>query len=142
MSLSENKEIIRRLFEGPYNSHDLQGIAEVFADDFIYHNPLLPNKLGGKQTILGNTAQGYAAFPDMRWQVEDLIAEGDRVALRFTFGGTNTNAFMGVAPTGKKAEAGGNLIFRLAGGRIVELWEECDYLGFLGMLGLHGLPPM
>jgi steroid delta-isomerase-like uncharacterized protein len=142
MSLEGNKEIIRRLFEGPYNSHDLQGVADAFADDFVYHNPLLPNKLGGKQTIVGNTAAGYAGFPDMHWEVQDVFAEGDRVALRFSFGGTNTQAFMGMPATVRSAWAGGNLIFRLSGGRIVELWEECDYLGFLGQLGLQGLPPM
>jgi len=139
MLLVENKAIIQRMFER-YNAHDLDGVAAALSADFVYHNPLLPGKLGGKEDIVQRTAQAFSAFPDIRWTVEELIAEGDRVVARLTFGGTNTGSLMGLPPTLKKGEVTGILAYRLAEGISMELWEECDYLGFLQQLGLSGLP--
>ena len=67
--------------------------------------------------------------------IEDLFAEGDKVVLRFTFHGTHQGEFMGVAPTGKQVTMPGIDIFRIADGKIVELWGQEDVLGMMQQIG-------
>ena len=77
-----------------------------------------------------------SGFPDFQATMEDLLAEGDKVALRFTFRGTHQGEFLGIAPTGKQVTMVGIDIFRIADGRIVELWgQEEDVLGMMQQIG-------
>jgi predicted ester cyclase len=82
----------------------------------------------------------FDAFPDGRWEFEDLLADGDQVAGRRTFRGTHEGAFMGVAPTGRAVTMGELHLFRLAGGRIAAHWVENDMLGLLRQLGASSAP--
>jgi steroid delta-isomerase-like uncharacterized protein len=77
----------------------------------------------------------WTALPDMRYTVEDLIAEGDKVVVRFTFRATHRGEFLGVPATGKVVTVTGISISRLAGGKVVEEWAEEDHLGLLQQLG-------
>ena len=77
----------------------------------------------------------YEALPDLHHEIEDLIAEGDRVVMRATDTGTQKGVFMGVPPTGKKVTVGAIGIFRFVEDKIVEGWEELDMLGLLQQLG-------
>jgi predicted ester cyclase len=77
----------------------------------------------------------FTAFPDQRYTVEDLIAEGDKVVSCYTFRGTHQGEFLGVPATGKVATWTGILISRFAGGKDVEDWESFDALGLLQQLG-------
>ncbi len=80
------------------------------------------------------------AFPDGRYVLEDEVAEGDRVASRYTFRGTHLGAFGAVLPTGRTVAARGINVHRLAGGRIVEQWAQFDALGLLRQLGALPAP--
>ena len=75
------------------------------------------------------------AFPDLDRRIEDLFADGDRVAVRWTATGTHTGDFMGIPPSGTTATSSGITIFRIADGRIVEEWGHSDMLGLLQQLG-------
>jgi steroid delta-isomerase-like uncharacterized protein len=77
-----------------------------------------------------------AAFPDVHYTVEDQIAEGDKVVVRYRFRGTHLGAFQGMPPTGKQITYTGILIYRLVDGKIGEQWTEFDLLGFLRQLGV------
>ena len=77
-----------------------------------------------------------AAFPDVHYTVEDQIAEGDKVVVRYRFRGTHLGAFQGMPPTGKQVTYTGILIYRIVDGKIAEQWTEFDLLGFLRQLGV------
>ena len=81
-----------------------------------------------------------AAFPDGRWTIEGQVAEGDKVATRWSFTGTHQGELMGVAPTGKRVTASGMVIDRIVEGKIVEEWEEWDALGMMQQMG--ATPPL
>ena len=138
MSTEENKAIVRR-YRAIHNSNQLDGLDQVVAQDIISHNALpgLPAGLaGGKMAH-----QGFlAAFADVQFTTEDLIAEGDKVVERYTARGTHTGPFMGAPATGKKFESSSMSVYRLANGNIVEHWGENDATGLMVQLGLMPMP--
>jgi len=135
MSSQENKAVVRRLVEELVNKGDLAVVDEIFTTDFVDHSPatgITPDREGIKQLIA--TVRG--AFPDYNNVIEDLIAEGDRVVARVICCGTRRAEFMGIAPTGKAVAFSAVSIFRFAGGRVVERWNNTDDLGLLQQLGV------
>jgi steroid delta-isomerase-like uncharacterized protein len=137
MSIEENKAIVRR-YQKAYNTNNLDDLDELVADDLITHAlmPGMPPGLEGGKQIHRMT---IAAIPDLSTAIEDLLAEGDKVVMRFTATGTFKNEFIGLPPTGKLITFTGISIFRLAGGNIVELWGQEDELGLMRQLG--AIPP-
>src|SRR5574341_1131288 len=139
MSTEENKALALRLAEQGFNSAgDLTAIDELVASDFVDHNPLpglppLPPGLAGFKEL---AALFYAAFPDLHYSVEDMIAEGDKVMIRYTAWGTNQGEVMGMPPTGKRMTFTGFDFFRIAGGKMVEWWHQDDLLGMLQQFGM------
>ena len=75
------------------------------------------------------------AFPDIRFELDDMIAEGDKVAVRFTFRGTHQGVFQGIAPTGKQITYSALEIDRFVGGKFIEAWIVSDTLGMMQQLG-------
>src|SRR3972149_1052150 len=100
MSLEENKQVVRRFFDEFANKNILSVIDEIFSPGFVMH------VADGGDVGSDNAKRGYPlfreAFPDATYTLEDMIAEGDKVAFRMTIQGTHTGEFMNVAPTGKK----------------------------------------
>ena len=129
MSPDQNKAVIRRLYEQVWDQGNLDVAYEVFADDAIRHD-LRPSSAlpgpGGQKKIAGDFR---AAFPDLRVTVELLVAEADMVVARWTMDGTHTGQWGAVAPTGRHARFSGVNIFRLAEGKVVEVWNHRDDLG-------------
>src|SRR5205809_2652518 len=100
MSAEENKAIIRRLYEEGYNQRRTDIIDELYAADYVNHSPLpgeAPDRAGTKRAL----TQGLAAFPDSRFTIEEMIAEGDRVVTRWSSRGTHLGEFTGIPATGK-----------------------------------------
>jgi predicted ester cyclase len=137
MSTEANKNLVRR-YQEAHNTNNLDALDEIVAADLITHSlmPGLPPGLeGGK--MVHRLAVG--AFPDFRADIEDLIAEGDKVVARMTFCGTHTGGeFMGIPPSGRQFAFTATAIFRIAGGKIVEHWGEEDSVGWLQQLGAMG----
>ena len=134
MSTEENKTIVRR-YQEAYNTNNLDALNEIVAPDFVSHSlaPGLPEGLQGGNLMHQMT---MAAMSDYQVSIDDLIAEGDRVAARFTMMGTHTGAdFLGLPPSGRKINVSGISIFRIADGKIVEHWANEDALGLLQQLG-------
>ena len=139
MSAEENKAVVRRLVEDVVNRGDLAVVDEIFATDFVNHSPatgVTPDRKGIKQYI----TMVRRAFPDYYNIIEDLIAEGDRVLVRVICRGTHRADFMGIAPTGRSVAFSAVSIFRFAGGRVVERWNNTDDLGLLQQLGVVPKP--
>ena len=113
-------------------------IDELYATDFVIHDPLQGD---GDLGYLKQYARGVlTGIPDLHITTDDLIAEGDQVVKRWTARGTHKGDFMGVPATGNRIEVTGIEIYRIAGGKIVEIWGVMDSLGLMQQLGV--IPPM
>ena len=139
MSAEENKAIHRRLFEEVLNQGKLDVIDEIIADDYIYHIPGSPD-IHGPEGLKQYVSMGRTSFPDIKFTVDDQIAEGDKVVTRFTVTGTHKGEFMGIPPTGVQTTWTGIVIARVADGKFVEAWVNSDALGMLQQLG--AVPPL
>ncbi len=133
----ENKALSRRFWEEVTDQRNLNLAKELFAPDYHHHDPGLPPEVQQSlDAYIGHLPMFYEAFPDLRVTVEDMIAEGDEVATRWTFRGTHKGELMGIPATGKQVEASGITIHRVSGGRIVEGWTILDNLGMMRQLGI------
>jgi steroid delta-isomerase-like uncharacterized protein len=134
MSIEENKTIVRR-YQEIYNSNELDGLAEVVSDDLLTPNimPAIPPGLEGAKVA---HRLMLAGFPDYQTVIEDMLAEGEKVAARIKMTGTNTGEFMGIPATGKRVEFTGIYIARISNGKIVEHWGEEDSVSLLQQLGV------
>ena len=134
MPTEENKAIARRWNEGVWNKGNLAAIDELFATDFVFNYPppgATPDREGYKQFVTRN----FATWADIRCTIEDMVAERDKVAVRWTWSGTHTGELMGIAPTGKQVTMTGISIMHIVGGKIAKEWTEMDILGVLQQLG-------
>ena len=142
MSTEENKALVRRLVEEVWNQGNLAIFDALYAPDFIFHDPGLPQvrtREEDKQWIAGI----LRAFPDFHITIEDLIAEGDQVVVRLTARGTNIGDLRVPAPhpaTGKHVTITGNIIVCVANGQFMEIWHQVDWLGLFQQLGLIPAP--
>jgi steroid delta-isomerase-like uncharacterized protein len=131
----DHKAIIRAFIAG-LNEGDLSVIDRYMAPEFADHDPgragLPPGIEGFKQFF----AAMKQAFPDTMVIPEDMVAEGDKVAVRFTVRGTHRGEFMGIAPMGKEVVVQGMDINRMANGKIAERWGIADSLSMLQQLGV------
>jgi steroid delta-isomerase-like uncharacterized protein len=135
----ENKAVAQRFNEliGEFwRTGDADAFDEVLAPDFVYHQPLTPPDLEGFKQFL---PMFRAAFPDMRYTVEDLIAEDDKVVDRISWQATHQGELMGIPPTGNTVTVTEMHISRIAEGKIVERWGQADMLGMMQQLGV--VPP-
>ena len=134
MSPENNKALVRRFYEEVFNQRNLAVVDEICTSDHQFHNP--PTTLHGREEFKQLLSLYLTAFPDARFTVEDEIAEGDRVASRYTFRGTHQVALMGIPPTGKQVTVTGIIMNRIAGGKSAEGWLNFDALGLLQQLGV------
>jgi steroid delta-isomerase-like uncharacterized protein len=138
MSLEQNKTLARR-YLAALDRGDLAALDEILSPDYRYHLPGGPAPLDWEQHRQFLTTF-YSACPDLSHTVEDMIAEGDRVATRATDRGTQRGELMGIPPTGKPFAITGINIIRIAGGRIAEEWVVFGQLGMLQQLGVMPAP--
>jgi steroid delta-isomerase-like uncharacterized protein len=135
VGIEENKALVRSFYERVWNRGEVDAAADVFAPDYVRHD-LRPSQAepgpAGQARI---AAEFRAAFPDLRMEVDLILAEGELVAARWTTEGTNTGAWAGRPPTGRQARFAGVNIFRISGGKVVELWNHRDDLGLIRQLG-------
>ena len=136
MSTEDNKALMRRFLEEVFNKKNLAAIEEFISPNHIDHSagavgsPVGPE---GSRQLIGMM---LTAFPDMHVTVEDMIAEGNKVVVRFTERGTQQGAFGSIPPTGKHITVTGIVIARFAHGKEVEEWANGDDLGLLQQLGV------
>ncbi|HWT25392.1 MAG TPA: ester cyclase [Solirubrobacteraceae bacterium] len=135
----DNKRLVRRALEEIYARGDLALADELVHPRFADHEPAHPDQPTGPESVKATVRNLQAAFGELRFEVEDEIAEGDRVVQRVTMRGRHTGPLMGRAPTGRTFAVRHVYIWRIAGGRIAEHWGSRDDLGLLAQLGL--LPP-
>jgi steroid delta-isomerase-like uncharacterized protein len=144
MAADDNKKLVRRFYEEVWDKGNIDVADDVFAHDYVRHDlratEAAPGPEGQKQV-----ARAFrAAFPDLRFEVEIVIAEGDYVAARWAARGTHTGPWGAVEPTGRFITLSGVNIFRFESGRVAEIWNYRDDLGLQEQLGVAvfaGAPP-
>jgi steroid delta-isomerase-like uncharacterized protein len=125
--LHENKALIRRYVEECIGKGDMSLMDELLAVDYVMHEPVGGDR--GLEAYKKGQPAVLAGFPDGHWTIEDMVAEGDKVAWRFTFTGTHTGEFAGIPATGKEIRLAGMVISRIADGKVAEEWELYDAHG-------------
>jgi steroid delta-isomerase-like uncharacterized protein len=139
MSLEQIKTVVRRFNDEFVSQNNLDSFKQVMALDIVDHNaiPSFPAGAAGVRQLFDVYRM---AFPDLRAEVHDQIAEGDKVATRKTFHGTHLGPLMGIPPTGKKVAINVIDIVRVVNGQITEHWNVVDQLGLLQQLGVAPQP--
>jgi predicted ester cyclase len=137
MTAEERKALIRRFYDEAWNRGEYGVIDELFASAFVAPTP---EASAGPESERRHVATIRAVFPDLRVQVEELVAEGETVVVRWTMTGTDTGGFMGRPPTGREAQFWGVDFFRFAGRRIAASWTGVDMLGLMVELGIVPSP--
>jgi steroid delta-isomerase-like uncharacterized protein len=127
------KDAYRRIIDA-MSRGDADSLDDLMAPDVVDHNPI-PNQAPGLNGFKQWMSAARTSFPDMQGTVEDLIAEGDRVAARMTWRGTHRGDFVGLGPTEKRVSFSAFHLVRFSGQRAVEWWGTADLLGALQQLG-------
>ena len=134
---TENKELIDQFFDR-LNDRDLSVVDALCADDFAVEN----NRKGTNESVIGPDGlkeiyeEYYAAFPDFRHEIDELVAEGDLVAVFMTTMGTHEGEFRGIRPTGNEVAIEDNGLLRIRNGKIVDARPLSDMLGLFEQLGV------
>ncbi len=134
MSTEENKALARRYIEQVLNEGNLNVLDELASPN--YRRYLSPTAAPLTREVQKQRLAGLrAAFPDIHLTIEDMIAEGDRIAIRMTLRGTHRGTLLGIAPTGKPVMASAFDVIRIEDGKFVEHWGGPDMLNVLQQLG-------
>jgi steroid delta-isomerase-like uncharacterized protein len=134
MSAEELKALERRSYE-EMNKKNLVALSELYANDFVAHTGV-GGERRGLEEYKKYVNEMITAFPDFHFTVHDILAESDKVVVRWTLTGTHKGEFSGIPPTNKKVTVWGIDIDRVAGGKFVEGWCRFDTLGMMQQLGL------
>jgi steroid delta-isomerase-like uncharacterized protein len=139
MSAQDLKALTRRFIE-EWNKGKAAAMAvidEMYATDFVSHGD---EDIRSIKNVKKSTSEEFTAFPDLHFTIDDMVAEGDKVAARITMTGTHKGEYMGAPPTNKKITIRAIAIERFAGGKIVEEWGMTDTLGLMQQLGVVPTP--
>ena len=136
MSAVENKALARRVIEEMFNKGNLDVADELFAPDYVDHDPAMPEDVRGPEGFKEYVCAFRSAFSDLHIQIEDQIAEGDKVVTRWRGTGTHDGDLAGIAPTGNRVTLSGMEIVRMSEGELVEGWEGYDTMNMMRQLGV------
>ena len=132
-----NKASARRIFEDVMNQRNYDALTELLADDYVDHDPALPEDSHGIDEVMRNVRMYTDAFDDLRVEIDHQMAEGDGVFTAWTCRGTHTGDFMGKAPTGREVTVSGTTAHRFGSdGKMREGWWHWDTLGLMRRLGV------
>jgi steroid delta-isomerase-like uncharacterized protein len=134
-SLEQNKALMRNYIEVAWNKGNLDFIDKNFSSDFVSHGTL-PGQPNNRDSVKSVISTIRNAIPDLHITIEELLAEGDKVASRWVTKGTHKGDLMGAKPTGNKIRVSETVVVRVKDGRVVEGWANRDDLGFLQQIGV------
>ncbi|WP_035051647.1 ester cyclase [Andreprevotia chitinilytica] len=135
IATTQEQQLVRRLYEDCFNTGNLALLPELLTDDFV----------GGRgeqgPAEFAKTVETLrTGFPDVRFELDDVIAEGDRVAVRWTFHATHAGPFAGVQASHKQVTQNGIAIYRIRDGKLAQAWLQIDRLGMLQQIGGYPAP--
>jgi steroid delta-isomerase-like uncharacterized protein len=135
-----NKAIVQRLYEEVWNRRKLEVIKEIISPSHALQAPNMSGSSIGPEAYKRNVRAFLAGFPDLRWSIEDTIAEKDKVVACWTISGTHKGDYLGIPATNKKVSVEGITIHNVAGGKIMDSYSNWDVLGMMQQLGV--VPPL
>lgn len=133
MSIEDNKRIVRRVIDEIFVKGNVDAVDELAARDFVPHS--WPGVKPGTETLKQAVKRVSAGLADVAMDVEDMVAEGDRVAVRLTSHATHRGNFMGMPASGRSYTVSETHIFRLRDGKVIEHWRDMDMLSLMQQLG-------
>lgn len=139
MSIDANKAVARRFIDDAWNRGDLDLASDLLDEQLVNHDA--DGTTTNKREFLRFVAEFRAAYPDLHFSIDDMLAEGDRVATRVTIRGTQAGPYQGVAATGRPTTWTGIGIIRVRDGKIVEQWADTDTVGAAVQAGLRPAQP-
>ena len=140
MTLEENKKFMNSFIEEVINKQNLNAANNLVSEDFTEHVPF-PGQGPGREGLKFALNSMFLGFPDMKWIVDEQIAEGEKVVSRFTWTGTHKGEFMGIPPTNKRVKVWGVVIDVVRNGLFSESRIIMDSVGLLQQLGVMPQPP-
>ena len=137
-TLEQNKQIVQRIFDEFWRAGKTNVLDQLLATDITNHE-LSKEPVSGrdayKQWANGFRQATATGFPDLRIDLDALVAEGDLVTKRWTFRGTHTGEYMGLPTSGKPVVMAGITIYRVQDGQVRETWWNYDALGMMQQMG-------
>ncbi|MBV9623623.1 MAG: ester cyclase [Acidobacteria bacterium] len=130
-----NKEVARRVFEEVWNNKKVAAIDELIAANYIHHDAQSPSFPSGIEGYKQFVAYYLNAFPDVRFTIDNEVAEADMVVIRWTATGSHEGDLAELAPTGRHFSVTGITMARLSDGKVAESWNSWDALGMMQQLG-------
>jgi len=142
MSEDANRKLFQRYFDVVANGGDLDVADEIFASDYLHHDPANPDPrpVVGPQGVKAHLTSLKGAFPDLIFDIDDIVADGDSIVVRWTARGTNTGDYFGMPATGKPIDITGMNTWNTRDGMAIEGWVNRDDMGLLQQLGVVPTP--
>ena len=137
---SDNKEIARRLMDECWSQGKLEAVRELVSNECRYHDPVFPSLTSGVENIKRHISTCRSGFPDLKFTIDDTIAERNEVVIHWTARGTHKAQFLGLSPTNRVATVSGTSIFRIEDGRITEQWVDWNLMTLMEQLGVAAMP--
>jgi steroid delta-isomerase-like uncharacterized protein len=133
--LDDNKVLVRRFIDEVFAKGNKDAVDELAAEDFVRHTGA-PTSGDGRDDLKQTIDRVFKGLDDVEFTVEDLVAEGARVAVRLTSSATHVGAFMGMPATGRHYTIEEIHVFRIQDGKIAEHWHQLDQMGLMKQLGV------
>jgi steroid delta-isomerase-like uncharacterized protein len=131
-----NKEIVHRFMDECWSQGKLNSVSELVAANCRLHDPVFPHLTAGADNLRNHIETCRRGFPDLKFTIDDTIAERDEVVIHWTANGTHKGPFLGMPPTNKKARVSGISIFRLENSKIAEEWSHWNLMSMMEQLGM------
>ena len=139
MNVSENKSIAAKIIEDIFNGRAMENLPSLIAPGIVVHDT--DKEIVGMKALRTGIANLHHGFPDLRYTIEDMMGENDRVTIRATGAGTDKGSFRNIAPTGKTIRYTVILIWRFEDQRLAEHWSVSDVVGIFQQLGVTFIFP-
>lgn len=127
--------VVRRLFDDIFNSGNVETIPEIVAPDVVGHDAASPRPVRGVESVRQVALLFHAAFANLHVSMDEVIAAGGSVGVRWRLRGVHQGTFMGVEASGRDVDVGGMILYRVAEGKIVEYWGVFDTSGLMRQVG-------
>jgi predicted ester cyclase len=128
-----NKQVVQRLLMDCFSGGHIEVLDEIISPDFEFEYPNLPPSIEGLKALVKKNNESFKGW---QFSIHDMLADGDKVALRWSASGVHVKSFLGEPPSGKEVRLKGLSIYQLRDGLIWKDWVEPDNLGFMTQLGL------
>jgi steroid delta-isomerase-like uncharacterized protein len=135
MASQDNKAVVARFYDEVLNQRKVAVLDELAVEDYVEHDPF-PGQGNGRADLKARAQLLQSAFDPLRFTVEDVIAEGDKVVVRWKNAGTHSGSFLGIPATNKTFSVAGIDVHLVRDGRIAEHWHVVDQLGQMQQMGL------